>query len=84
MVSETGTSNSGHRGLIRLAVGASLRWLKTVGCSLRAVYVNMKPFAPVPQVHPLVGDTQSLSSVNIDEIFTMLGSFLYQISAPIA
>lgn len=27
---------------------------------------------------------QSLSSVNIDEIFTMLGSFLYQISAPIA
>jgi len=51
VVSETGTSNSGHRGL-RLAVGASLRWLKTVGCSLRAVYVNMKPVALVLQVHP--------------------------------
>lgn len=49
---ETGTSNSSHRVLIRLAVGASLRQLKTVCCCVRAVYVNMKPVALVPQVHP--------------------------------
>lgn len=52
VVSETGTSNSSHRVLIRLAVGASPRRLKTVCCCVRAVYVNMKPVALVPQVHP--------------------------------